>query len=748
MSKKLELFLISLVALYFELVVIRWLSSEIRIFAYFKNIPLMACLFGMGLGMALGGSEKKIARWFPLGLFIIVTLICLAKSLNLVHVAFVNPLEHYLIGHFVENAGDVDSPMNRLRFFLPALGLLIGVFYLIVFSFACLGQTIGRLLNDFKPLAGYSINVLASLIGIMLFTLVSYLSLPPIMWLVVGFAFLIPLYRRPEHLVLMLASLLVTHFFSAENIRWSPYYRISVEKAVLPADGKFPAFEYGYNINVNYDTIEGAYNNSPEKIAGLSPKQKTATADYYDTPYLALGDKPRSILVLAAGTGNDVAAALRHGATEVDCVEIDPAIAALGKELHPENPYSDPRVHVIVDDARAYIRRTNKKYDLVVFAYLDSHSAFSAMSSLRLDNYVYTQDCFNDVKRLVKPDGAVSVTFYYLTWWQLARVYHSFEKGYGYPPLGVYSKANNGPTLLAGPGVNPEEVKNCGLKIFSVENFIKDQKVSMDEWKDVNPTTDDWPFLFLRGRGPSWNYAIGLIFTLYAGWWLVAKTFGNFSKDATGRTMFFLGAAFMLVETKSVTQMGLLAGTTWIVNSAVIAGVLLMILLANLLQERAKFKNLTPVYGLLFATLVFNLFFPISMLNSMGTVERMLLGSLVLVAPLFFAAIIFAVTFSRVKDPGKALGMNLLGTLIGGALEYLSMMIGISALNIIAALLYAMAFYYSGKIGAESETSVLAGAVPEAVAGPAVPSEPDAPPAPPAPDAPPATDAPPANEPG
>ncbi|MEZ4545440.1 MAG: hypothetical protein R3C24_16285 [Cyanobacteriota/Melainabacteria group bacterium] len=64
-SKKLELFIISLLSLYLELVIIRWLSSEIRIFAYFKNVPLMACLFGLGLGMALGMSDKKLARWFP-----------------------------------------------------------------------------------------------------------------------------------------------------------------------------------------------------------------------------------------------------------------------------------------------------------------------------------------------------------------------------------------------------------------------------------------------------------------------------------------------------------------------------------------------------------------------------------------------------------------------------------------------------------------------------------------------------------
>ena len=160
---------------------------------------------------------------------------------------------------------------------------------------------------------------------------------------------------------------------------------------MLDGDSGHPPFKYGSNINVNYDTIEGAYDNRPSVLASLTPAQRAKTADYYDTPYLALGDGPRSVLVLAAGTGNDVAAALRHGATDVDCVEIDPYIANLGKEIHPEKPYNDPRVHIIVDDARAYLRRCQKHYDLIVFAYLDSHSAFSSMSSIRLDNYVYTQ---------------------------------------------------------------------------------------------------------------------------------------------------------------------------------------------------------------------------------------------------------------------------------------------------------------------------------------------------------------------
>ncbi len=692
----LELFVISMLSLYFELVVIRWLSSEIRIFAYFKNIPLMACLFGLGLGMALAGSKKDWSRWFPAGILALVLIICLAAPLNLVHVSFLNPLENYLIGAFIPDKMNLDSMLGRLQLFVPGLLVLVSVFYLMVFTFVGIGQRIGRLFQQFEPLVGYTINVFASLAGIALFTIASFLSLPPTMWLVIGLVPCVFYYRRLDQLVAMACSLIVAFAFMDAAVRWSPYYRITVHEMIYTDPG-FPPFKYGYNIAVNYDSIEGAYNNNPAVLAKLSKKQLAHTADYYDTPYMALGDKPRSVLVLAAGTGNDVAAALRHGATDVDAVEIDPTIAKIGREIHPEQPYSDPRVHLIVDDARAYLRRTNKKYDLIVFAYLDSHTAFSSMSSLRLDNYVYTKECFADASKLLKKDGVMSVTFYFLTWWQLARVYHSLEEGFGTVPIGVFSPMGNGPTLLVGPGLDQEAVRHSGLKMLSLDDIGKEWKFTRQEWNDVCPTTDDWPFLFLREPGVSWMYAIGLIFTLFLGYGLVGRAFGKFTGAATGRAMFFLGAAFMLIETKSVTQMGLLAGTTWIVNSCVIACVLMMILLANLVQLRYQFKNLPVLYGLLFAAIAGNMIVKLSVLNGLPPTERLVIGSLILGAPLLFAAMIFAATFSTVKEPNKALGMNLLGTLIGGALEYLSMVIGVSALNIVAALLYGAAFYFSTR---------------------------------------------------
>ena len=104
---------------------------------------------------------------------------------------------------------------------------------------------------------------------------------------------------------------------------------------------------------------------------------------FYQWPYTVFGDTFDDVLILGAGTGTDVAAALRHGARHVDAVEIDPVILRLGAEHHPDHPYSDPRVRAINDDARHYLATTTKKYDLIVFALIDSLTVQSSFSSVQ-----------------------------------------------------------------------------------------------------------------------------------------------------------------------------------------------------------------------------------------------------------------------------------------------------------------------------------------------------------------------------
>jgi spermidine synthase len=144
---------------------------------------------------------------------------------------------------------------------------------------------------------------------------------------------------------------------------------------------------------------------------------------------------PPSVLVLGSGMGNDVAAALRNGAERVVAVEIDPLILKLGRQIHPERPYSSPRVDVLLNDARSYVQNTDDRFDLILFSLLDSHTTSSYYSSIRIDNYVYTVKALRATRRLLKPDGLMIVKFGVNTPWIAGRLRGLMGVAFGRSPL-------------------------------------------------------------------------------------------------------------------------------------------------------------------------------------------------------------------------------------------------------------------------------------------------------------------------
>src|SRR5437867_12985658 len=142
--------------------------------------------------------------------------------------------------------------------------------------------------------------------------------------------------------------------------------------------------------------------------------------------------------------GNDVAAAVRNGARHVTAVEIDPLILALGRKLHPENPYGSPLVRTVQDDARSYLQNSSDRFDLIVFSLLDSHTTSSHFSNIRIDNYVYTLEALQATKRLLRPDGVLVVKFQVDTPWIAGRLYGLLQTAFGRAPLHIESESSYG----------------------------------------------------------------------------------------------------------------------------------------------------------------------------------------------------------------------------------------------------------------------------------------------------------------
>ena len=665
-----ELFLLSFIALFLELAIIRWLSSEIRIFAYFKNLPLMAAFLGFGIGFWLYEKSDRLLLWFPRLLLFLVILIAYASRIGITHVVFIDPRQYFLLGiGFGDHA--VQSIPSLLKT-IEGLIVVISVFFLVVATFATLTSKLGVLLNQEKPLIAYSINVAGSLLGIVGFSLVSYFQCPPVVWLLFVLVSLSYFYLDHKKLASLyfLSAIIVTFFPTViDQTIWSPYYRITLSKID----------RFSTSLYVNYDSFQTIQDLSREYIGQFPEEIQREALRHYNIPYSLSTRNIESVLILGGGTGNDAAAALRNGAQVVDVVEIDPAITRIGQALHPENPYLSKHVNLHIDDARSFLQKTDKKYDLVVIATLDSHAAFSSLSSLRMDNFVFTTESIRNMKGKLKPNGGVAINFFAIKPWLTQRHFTTLYEEMGPPVLSYGGPRNQEVIFLAGELFDPD--RPLGMTDYSpIEPpFAKER---------IEPTSDDWPFLFLEKRGIPFHYLMPLLLIFLLAF--IPLRLSQVPVRDVDWHMFFMGAAFLLIETKAVTTLALAFGSTWLVNSFVIGSILFAILIANLLVGRISRLGFPFFYAGLFAALVVNFFFPFDALNKLGWNGKLLASVFIIGLPIFFAALIFAKAFSAVESPSKALAANLFGALVGGLLEYLDMWTGLRWLNLIAILLYAL----------------------------------------------------------
>jgi hypothetical protein len=681
-----DLFLISALGLFVELIFIRWAASELRVLAFYKNFALIAAFLGLGLGFAIRRRDTDTRLferyYFPL----------LAASVILILLLGRTPLSEFILLNRAGSqefiwAGTLELQNPWVSGLLDAAfyATLLALFLLITVLFIPLGELTARKFAAFRPLPGYTVNVLGSLAGILIYTLISFLGWPPSIWFllaaIAGVYFLTQENRRSAlQLALVALPILLTLFWptGADRTLWSPYYRIDIQAQYAPSR---PDIQLGYELSVNQAWHQRLWNLDPDFVAAnyaAAPDHFDTMLSEYDSPY-QIAPGLDEVLIVGAGTGNDVAGALRAGARHVVAVEIDPQILKIGQELHPEGPYADPqRVEQVVQDARSFFRRDKRQYDLIVFGLLDSHTLFSTASSVRLDNFVYTQESLAEARSLLKENGLLALSFGVpsANEWVGLRLYRTLTDVFGHPPR-VYEFLNQDIIFLIGH--NP-----------STTPVITDPRVkSRPDYayvQELGTVTDNWPYLYLQKRAIPNTYLIGLAGVILLSLLLIRRVIPNFRQ--LNLHFFFMGAAFFLLETKSVTEMALLFGSTWIVNAVVIAAILTMIVLANLLVERFEIINAQPYYVLLCAVLLFDYFAPVGSYLGLPLGLRIFLASTAQAIPLFFAGIIFAITFSQTKSIENALGSNLIGSVLGGIFEYTSLVFGIRSLY-----LFALGFY-------------------------------------------------------
>lgn len=696
-----KLFLISFAVLFFEVLLIRWIASEIRIFGFFKNLILIAAIVGMGIGCALG--DKKISSKtgdsgpgleravFPFLICLICAVLAFSTNLKLTDMSFLFTLDVFVWDQFVPS-------FSALVYNVVSIIL---IFMVVVIIFDMLGQELGSSLSGKEPLKAYSINLAGSLFGVLVYTLVSYLQTPPWVWLLIGFAALLPFFCKPLHIGLFALSVIFAFICTGESI-WSPYYRIDLKPFSIQVDEGKRSIQVGRHLNVNHDYHQKTIDFSKEFLEShpelLKAKDFQIYYNTYNFPYEVAPGLER-VLVLGAGTGNDVAAAVRHGAKRVDAVEIDPAILSLGEKIHPEKPYSKEIVHRHNNDARAYLSNDDGKYDVIVFGHVDSHTTFSTLSSVRLDNFLYTSESIASATRHLSDRGIGALSFAAGPKWLRARLYQVVKANSKNEPIVLHTEFDNpgSITILWGPGL-----AEARTKIPADKEIIEGKELS----QNIELPTDDWPFLYQEKRNipPVYLVMLGFVFFV-SGFIIFMRMRLSLGSLMTYSQFFFLGAGFLLLETRGMLAVSVLFGSTWLVNSVVIAVVLTMALISNFIVMKVKAIKEWHGYLALILSLVLLYMVPLAPYSGADLMTKLGLSTVILGLPFAFSGIVFSRALSKVEETQKALGINILGALLGGCLEYLSTVVGTNGLTLVSITVYLVSFLVALSLGGNRSIS-------------------------------------------
>jgi hypothetical protein len=663
-----QLFAASFLALFLELMFIRWVPSIIQMVGYYANLMLISSFLGLGIGALLSTRGMRLFHWFPLLLLGFVGFFLFCR-------------EALLPGSAIE-----------LRFFdndpkLLGYCVLIGIFIINTTVFIPIGERIGRLFVKIPPLHAYAWDLGGSLCGTVSFGIFSYFSFSPVL----GVSFVILIYllicEKRHRLWSIGAFLLVLVLIIAtgdKGASWSPYHYLTVHKyndssrqnITSPAPDLHKMIDppfYKISVNQNFYQLHGTIERSRYRPNSNLARLVEFMRAQYLLPY-RLKPNPRKVAVVGAGGGVDVEAALLAGAGEVDAVEIDPKIVELSDRYNASRVYKDSRVNVHIDDARAFLHRTSKQYDAIVFSYLDSQALSSSMSNIRLDGFVYTVESVRTAFERLNNDGMLSLSFTIAGRpWLVNKLSEMVEQATGKEPIVYLSNLN---VIICAHRGKPANVPT------QIDNY---RRIFLYD-KEIPLATDDWPYLYLSKKSIPEDYLIVIGFLLVTA--LLCLSLLKRKTTGFGDLHFlFLGFGFLLLQTKSIIDCSLYFGATWLVTLLVITGILLMVLLANFCALRIKTFNISFYVGLLGSLLVLILV-PGETILALPFIYRLIWTLLIIPLPIFFAGLIFSTTFRESQSPSSSFGANLIGATLGGFCEYFGMAIGYQALSLLVIVAY------------------------------------------------------------
>jgi len=675
---RVRLFLTSAALLVCELLLIRWTPDHLLHVGFFSNFILIASFLGIGSGILLGSRGRRWHPWVTaMLLLVLVTVVSLAQP-----ALIVNSADQLFFG---TAADQIRNALTVAAVVVLAAGVM-----------ASLAMPLGPLLRAMPPLQAYAIDIVGSLTGIAVVFVLALLWTPPLISFGVLAALLVPLApgsASPRIALLganLAAVLILVGVEQASGETWSPYNRIGNYRSYFETVN-ICGQDRRYGGLVNVVAVGGILDESLWEARFLENS-------FYDEVFrLFPGRQFNQELIIGAGGGDDVAVALRNDVGHIDAVEIDPVVISRVGARHPDNPYADPRVRAVVNDGRAFIRQSDDRYDLIVLAQSGSRAAIAARAGLRVESYLWTKESYATIRDHLTADG-VFVVYYVKGTDHANRVAATITAAFGQPPLvrTCHHDFTDAYVEFAGPATQALR-SDPGVHQLSI----------LQPPTDLRIVTDDWPFPFLPPRGLDPVYPIGV--GLLAGFAAVtvggiARTNGRSVMRGLSPHFFVLGAAFLLLETRSIAVFSLLFGTTWLVNTLVFFAILLSVLLAIGMNARWRLPRRSLYLGLFLAVAVNYVLSPASLLFDPLWL-RYLVAATLAFSPVFFANLVFAFSFRDTRQADLAFASNLLGAVLGGLAEWGAVITGYRELILGVGALYVLAYLLSGplRFGADKD---------------------------------------------
>ena len=252
-----RLFALSFLMLFVELALIRWTAANDVHLAYLTNFVLLGSFLGIGLGFLRARKEPDLFAWAPVALALMVLYVLLFP----VHVRLDD-------GH-LSGAFGWGAP--------PRWVALSITFLLTVAVMATIGQGVARQFVRFAPLEAYRLDILGSIVGIVVFSLLSFLGLPPIAWGAIASVLLLALLGRRWRALALVAVVGLLAVESAHpNDHWSPYYKITAQYVKGPTSVSGVGTHGTLSISANFSSVGIMATSSPLVISSRPPALRVA----------------------------------------------------------------------------------------------------------------------------------------------------------------------------------------------------------------------------------------------------------------------------------------------------------------------------------------------------------------------------------------------------------------------------------------------------------------------------------------